>query len=575
MPVAVITGASQGLGLALATALAERGWSLVLDARVPSRSPPPTPACRAGRTASYPATSPTRAPVARWPSGRRAGRRRPAREQRQHAGRQPAARVRRPRGRDLPRILEANVVAPLALVRVLLPQLRAARGRGAQPLLRRGRGGLRDLGRLRLRRRRPSTTRRRILAAEEPSARVYAVDPGDMRTAMHQDAFPGEDISDRPLPEHAVPGPAGGLVAGDHPAAGCAQPRSRRCRRDRARRRAGVRRGRRPVGQPPAGGPRPGPRRGAPGCRDPGRDPPPHARGPFPTCSPPATSSSSTPARPCPQPSTSSGTAAPGACTSRPQLDDGVVGGRAAAARRLRPGRPRRRRGAEAARRDPAPGRRAAPARPAPALAGAARCPTIDRVDYLWEHGHPIRYRYLDGDGRSRPCRTSTPTARQRRDAERRPPDHRSAPGSADGARRRGRADRAAHRGLQPGVHEPPQPERFTVPAATARLVTAPSPPAGGSSRSAPRSCAPSSARRRPAGSCPPTAGRRSSSDRTAGTGRRRAAHRTARAGGEPPPPPARRRRRALVDAAYADVTAPDAPAYLWHEFGDAMLLLP
>ena len=44
-----------------------------------------------------------------------------------------------------------------------------------------------------------------ILAAEEPTLRVYAVDPGDLRTAMHQAAFPGEDISDRPPPESAVP----------------------------------------------------------------------------------------------------------------------------------------------------------------------------------------------------------------------------------------------------------------------------------------------------------------------------------------------------------------------------------
>jgi NAD(P)-dependent dehydrogenase (short-subunit alcohol dehydrogenase family) len=45
-----------------------------------------------------------------------------------------------------------------------------------------------------------------ILAAENPSWRVYWVDPGDMRTQMHQEAFPGEDISDRPLPEVSVPG---------------------------------------------------------------------------------------------------------------------------------------------------------------------------------------------------------------------------------------------------------------------------------------------------------------------------------------------------------------------------------
>jgi len=46
----------------------------------------------------------------------------------------------------------------------------------------------------------------RVLAAEQPELRVYAVDPGDMRTRMHQDAFPEEDISDRPPPEESVPG---------------------------------------------------------------------------------------------------------------------------------------------------------------------------------------------------------------------------------------------------------------------------------------------------------------------------------------------------------------------------------
>ena len=44
-----------------------------------------------------------------------------------------------------------------------------------------------------------------ILAAEHPTLHVYAFDPGDMRTVMHQEAFPGEDISDRPLPEESVP----------------------------------------------------------------------------------------------------------------------------------------------------------------------------------------------------------------------------------------------------------------------------------------------------------------------------------------------------------------------------------
>jgi NAD(P)-dependent dehydrogenase (short-subunit alcohol dehydrogenase family) len=55
-----------------------------------------------------------------------------------------------------------------------------------------------------------------ILAAENTSWRVYWVDPGDMRTQMHQEAFPGEDISDRPLPEVSVPGLLV-LITGDHP----------------------------------------------------------------------------------------------------------------------------------------------------------------------------------------------------------------------------------------------------------------------------------------------------------------------------------------------------------------------
>ena len=56
-----------------------------------------------------------------------------------------------------------------------------------------------------------------VLAVEQPDVRVLVVDPGDMRTEMHQDAFPGEDISDRPRPTAIVPG-AGRLIEGDPPA---------------------------------------------------------------------------------------------------------------------------------------------------------------------------------------------------------------------------------------------------------------------------------------------------------------------------------------------------------------------
>ena len=101
--------------------------------------------------------------------------------------------------------LLTNVVAPLALTRLLLPQLlaqprHASSTSPATPRSRPTRAGAAygaskaALDQL-----------TRILAAEQPDLRVYAVDPGDMRTAMHQDAFPGEDISDRPEPETVVP----------------------------------------------------------------------------------------------------------------------------------------------------------------------------------------------------------------------------------------------------------------------------------------------------------------------------------------------------------------------------------
>ncbi|MBA3287623.1 MAG: SDR family oxidoreductase, partial [Acidimicrobiia bacterium] len=102
-------------------------------------------------------------------------------------------------------LFEVNVVAPLGLVQQALPSLVAAGGTivnvtsdaGVEPY--EGWGGygatkaaLDHLG--------------RILAAEHPELRVLTIDPGDMRTKMHQDAFPGEDISDRPRPDESVPG---------------------------------------------------------------------------------------------------------------------------------------------------------------------------------------------------------------------------------------------------------------------------------------------------------------------------------------------------------------------------------
>ncbi|OYO00941.1 short-chain dehydrogenase [Enemella evansiae] len=116
-------------------------------------------------------------------------------------------------------ILEANVVAPLALSGSLLPALRRAVAPSLVTISSDAAvehyetwGGYAAskaaLDRL-----------AGTWAAEEPRLRAYAVDPGDMRTAMHQAAFPGEDISDRPLPEEAaVPGIL--ALLGSRPASG-------------------------------------------------------------------------------------------------------------------------------------------------------------------------------------------------------------------------------------------------------------------------------------------------------------------------------------------------------------------
>ena len=112
-------------------------------------------------------------------------------------------------------VYEDNVVAPLALTQLALPQLRERRGivvnvtsdaavEGYEGWGAYGssKAALEQWG--------------NVLAAEEPDVRVYTFDPGDMRTQMHQDAFPGEDISDRPPPEESVPGLVA-LIEGDHP----------------------------------------------------------------------------------------------------------------------------------------------------------------------------------------------------------------------------------------------------------------------------------------------------------------------------------------------------------------------
>jgi NAD(P)-dependent dehydrogenase (short-subunit alcohol dehydrogenase family) len=214
MSSAIITGASRGLGLALARALAARGRRLVIDAR--GADALETARAELAELTEVVAVSGDVAD----PDHRR--------ELVVAAGPDLELLVNnasilgpspQPRLADYPldvlaQVYAVNALAPLALVQLVLPLLPAG-GRivnitsDAAVEGYEGWGGygsskaaLEQLG--------------NVLAAEHPELRVYTVDPGDMRTQMHQEAFPGEDISDRPPPEESVPGLLG-LIEGDLP----------------------------------------------------------------------------------------------------------------------------------------------------------------------------------------------------------------------------------------------------------------------------------------------------------------------------------------------------------------------
>jgi NAD(P)-dependent dehydrogenase (short-subunit alcohol dehydrogenase family) len=205
MSVAVITGASQGLGLAVAGALGRQGWTVVGDARdggalaTAFAALPGTGHSAIAGDVTDPAHRRRLVEVAEELGG--------ADLLVNNASTLGASPL--PVFGDLDpevylRLLEVNVVAPLALVRGLLPQLRRRHGvvlNVTSDASVEAYGGWGGYGSSKAALDHAS----RILAAEEPDLRVYAVDPGDRRTAMHQAAFPGEDISDRPEPETVVP----------------------------------------------------------------------------------------------------------------------------------------------------------------------------------------------------------------------------------------------------------------------------------------------------------------------------------------------------------------------------------
>jgi NAD(P)-dependent dehydrogenase (short-subunit alcohol dehydrogenase family) len=222
-PLALITGASKGLGLALAHALALAGWDLILTARggvaLRLAAATLTPHASVDLIDGDVTDAEHRADLVKLVTERggldalinNAG----------ALGPSPLPHLTGIQAADLLDVLETNVVAPLTLIAALAPHFKpgvrvlnlssdaavhAYPGWGAYGA---SKAALDHAS--------------RVLAEEHPTWKVYAVDPGDMRTAMHQAAFPGEDISDRPLPEARVPGFAR-LLRGDLPSGRYAAP---------------------------------------------------------------------------------------------------------------------------------------------------------------------------------------------------------------------------------------------------------------------------------------------------------------------------------------------------------------
>ena len=214
MPVAVVTGASKGLGLALTRALADRGWSVVVDARDAEALRQAT----AGRRGVMAIPGDVADPAHRAQlvaAVDRLGRLDVLVNNASTLGASPLPRLDALSLDTYRQTLEVNVVAPLALVQALLPALRASAGRILNVTSDAGVEGYETWGGYGSSKAALEQLSN-VLAAEEPGVRVYWVDPGDMRTDMHQDAFPGEDISDRPPPDDSVPGLLA-LVDGDRP----------------------------------------------------------------------------------------------------------------------------------------------------------------------------------------------------------------------------------------------------------------------------------------------------------------------------------------------------------------------
>jgi len=219
MSTAIITGASRGFGFALAVELARRDWNLIVDARAHadlSAAGAGLDALGAGRIEAIagdvndPLHTALLVETATGLGGfsllvNNAG----------ILGPSPQPPLAEYPLDVFEQVLAANLTAPLRLIQLSLPHLRNNGGTvinitsdaAVEPYEGWGGYGAAKAGLEQM---------SNVLAAEEPRVRVLWFDPGDMRTRMHQDAFPGEDISDRPLPETRAPALVR-LIEGDYP----------------------------------------------------------------------------------------------------------------------------------------------------------------------------------------------------------------------------------------------------------------------------------------------------------------------------------------------------------------------
>jgi NAD(P)-dependent dehydrogenase (short-subunit alcohol dehydrogenase family) len=214
MPTALITGASRGLGRALARTLIRDDWKLVIDAR--GGTALEAVARELGQLGDVTALPGDVSD----PEHRRAlveaagGRIDLLVNNASTLGPSPQPPLSLYPPAELQRVFRINVLAPVALIQLALPHIPEGGTiinvtSDAAVETYEGWGGY---GSAKAALEQISA----VLGAENPDLRVYAVDPGDMNTQMHQEAFPGEDISDRPPPEESVPGFLA-LLQGDQP----------------------------------------------------------------------------------------------------------------------------------------------------------------------------------------------------------------------------------------------------------------------------------------------------------------------------------------------------------------------